>query len=249
MRRPRWDPLSAARLGHRGVGCRASPPRLRTRRLPPSSDRMPASAVRLWPMPGHARCTLTQLGRCMRRLRPTVLTDAAQETASSSSGRPPLRRPPWVHQPTGGTTADNLGQPQPTSAPCHQPRSWIHRPRKDRPTQPRSPYGRSCHRGVVIIHIGGCCASTFCITDKETRHVEIRSLKPRTPCSTKIPDSEVDTEGRLKSCRVRAGREDRPGSRGKPYARTCKNACHAAANASMSVHAKGQLRWPFVLSG
>ncbi len=36
-----------------------------------------------------------------------------------------------AHWSTAGTTADNPGQPQPTSGRRHQPRSWTHRPRRD----------------------------------------------------------------------------------------------------------------------
>jgi hypothetical protein len=90
---------------------------------------------------------------------------------------PPAARRGHISRPPGlpRTTRDNRSQ-LPHSATNHD--HGLAGPGQARRTRRRSPYGRSCHRSVVIVHIGGRRTSMFGIADKKACRVEFGSLKP-----------------------------------------------------------------------
>ena len=91
-----------------------------------------------------------------------------------------------------GTTADSF--PRPATNHDH----GFTGPGKDRRTKRRSPYGRSCQRGVVIVHAGGSRASTLSIADG--RRVASRSddsshERPAQPRSPKVRSIRMESSG------------------------------------------------------
>jgi hypothetical protein len=109
----------------------------------------------------------------------------------STTGRPGFSRMPNDRSVAG---RDYRRQPRTTSTACRGPESWNyggdtavlldaqpdHRGTSIKGRTPatrrRSPYGRSCRRGVVIVQVGGSRASTFSIAD--WRRVTSRSDHP-----------------------------------------------------------------------
>jgi len=110
----------------------------------------------------------------------------------------------------------------------------------------RSPYGRSCHRGVTIIQNGH--RTTTILKVAATRRRPGRPWKgiPAQRHPREALRVHGDPTRRLSTDR-QEGRDQR--HLRKPYARSGKNACRGDPEAFTDGNEKGQLSWPFTKSG